>query len=230
MANQMQSDAIRCNQMQSDAIRCYQAHSPPNTAMSERPRRTAVCRERGAGGTPCTSGWPTCGETERRGERGCHWAACVHQRLAYLKRRRHPHARRHRRRARRAVATDQLQPIQRRRGHSLMGATEEEHLHAMREAISMQSACNQHAISMGATEEEHLHAMREAISMQSACSQHGSHRRGAPACNEGGNQHAISMGATEEEHLGIVYGHRARTQPRGRRCGPGSEVNRWQTP
>ena len=92
-----------------------------------------MCRERGAGGTPCTSGWPTCGETERRDERGCHWAACVHQRLAYLKRRRHPHARRHRRRARRAVATDQLQPIQRRRGHSLMGAAEEKHL--MRDAI-----------------------------------------------------------------------------------------------
>ena len=126
---------------------------PPNTAMSEWPRRTALCRERGAGGTPCTSGWPTCGETKRRGERGCHWAACVHQRLAYLKRRRHPHARRHRRRARRAVATDQLQPIQRRRGHSLMGAAEEEHL--MKHAISMQSACNQHAISM-----------------QSACNQH----------------------------------------------------------
>ena len=71
----------------------------------------------------------------RRGE---HLHA-VHQRLAYLKRRRH------RRRARRAVATDQLQPIQRRRGHSLMGAAEEEHL--MKHAISMQSACNQHAIS-----------------------------------------------------------------------------------
>ena len=59
----------------------------------------------------------------RRGE---HLHA-VHQRLAYLKRRRH------RRRARRAVATDQLQPIQRRRGHSLMGAAEEKHL--MRDAI-----------------------------------------------------------------------------------------------
>ena len=135
-----------------------------------------MCRERGAGGTPCTSGWPTCGETERRGERGCHWAACVHQRLAYLKRRRHPHARRHRRRARRAVATDQLQPIQRRRGHSLMGAAEEEHL------------------------------MSEAIS------------RNQP------------QSAAEEEHLDIVYGHRARTQPRGRRRGPWGEVNRRQTP
>ena len=151
-----------------------------------------MCRERGAGGTPCTSGWPTCGETERRGERGCHWAACVHQRLAYLKRRRHPHARRHRRRARRAVATDQLQPIQRRRGHSLMGAAEEEHL------------------------------MKHAISMQSV---RGSRRRGAP--DERGNQ---PQSAAEEEHLDIVYGHRACTQPRGRRRGPWGEVNRWQTP
>jgi hypothetical protein len=99
--------------------------------------------------------------------------------LAYLKRRRHPHARRHRRRARRAVATDQLQPIQRRRGHSLMGAAEEEHL--MKHAISMQSACNQ---SMGAAEEEHL--MKHAISMQSACNLH------AISMQSACNQHAIS--------------------------------------
>jgi hypothetical protein len=65
----------------------------------------------------------------------------------------------------------------------------------------MQSACNQ---SVGAAEEEHL--MSEAIS------------RNQP------------QSAAEEEHLDIVYGHRACTQPRGRRRGPWGEVNRWQTP
>jgi len=57
---------------------------------------------------------------------------------------------------------------------------------------------------VGAAEEEHL--MSEAIS------------RNQP------------QSAAEEEHLDIVYGHRARTQPRGRRRGPWGEVNRWQTP
>jgi hypothetical protein len=61
------------------------------------------------------------------------------------------------------------------------GRVMQPHLRAMRDAISMQSACNHHVIRM-----------------QSASQRGGERPRGA--CDEGRNQHAINMQSTCNQH------------------------------
>ena len=197
--------------MQSDAIRCHQWNSPSLRKLDDPPLRRAHARPHTAGWLPlqplassAASASPrapaSLGRAAAHSERGPAYVIRGHQRSSEVIR--GPQ------RSSEVISCVPAAHSARGPAHgrprARHGHSQAPQPHLMKGAISMQSACNQHAISMQSRtlaspsappdEGGHQHVLRDAISMHSACCTLES------ASNPPLSMHAISMQSACNQH------------------------------